>query len=162
MLLYQDKIISLLTAYLLQEGASHKTIKNYRSDVEDFLHWFQAFTATTDSHPANLKEFFNFITQPLIDQYKKHLVTQQKSESTISRRMSSLRALLRSAEESGLKDASQINNTDTMTTINKQEWKELEHFRLALKSQGVPEDVIQKKSAFIEDFLHWFHDRQSN
>jgi len=109
MLPYQQQIHSILESYLYREGASYKTIKNYRSDIDDFLNWFSASATTTGFHPSSVSDLTKKITPEVLTLYRSHLEKELKTESTITRRYSSIRALIRACEDAGIIARGQLN-----------------------------------------------------
>jgi site-specific recombinase XerD len=188
MLPYQQQIHSILESYLYREGASYKTIKNYRSDIDDFLNWFFTTTATTGFHPTSVSDLSKRITPQALSSYRLHLEKELKTESTITRRYSSIRALIRACEDAGIIARGQLVaptvTTNTPVALqpaqtpktkiitqtvhqalplqSKSHHKELQTFSKALQQQGIPQDAVTKKTTHIADFLSWFTTRHNH
>src|SRR5436190_10772307 len=82
-------------SYLISQGSSTKTQKNYGADVHDFLSWITSHTPSQD-----LPE--KAITPIDVQSYLSALLKEQKTVATINRRLSSLRVFFRFLEEKHL------------------------------------------------------------
>ncbi len=74
--------------YLGQHKSSPATIKNYLTDTQLFLFWFR----TTYQNLDLKKEILSYLTPTVINEYKKRLLEEKISPSTINRRLSSLKS----------------------------------------------------------------------
>lgn len=89
--------------YLFNSKTSNHTIKNYISDVRQFLNWAQEVTQSTLSYSLDEINVFSKIDNFLISEYKNRLLEEAKfSPMSVNRKLSSLRKYLSFLKEKNL------------------------------------------------------------
>src|SRR3989344_3806955 len=81
--------------HLYSGGSSPITIKNYLIDVKQFLDWGQRVTNVKDAWNIKDQNIFNNINPEIVEEYKKRLLSEGFSPSTINRKLSSIRNFVR-------------------------------------------------------------------
>ena len=79
---------------LERQDKSSATLKSYRSDLTDFINWFQ----DTNGEPFNP----NRVTPIDLREFKQHLLTKGAKASTINRKLSCLKSFFKWAQREGL------------------------------------------------------------
>ena len=80
--------------YLHKRGATQVTVKNYLTDIKQFINW-----SKTVSRPTTATDILN---PHLIEEYKLRLLQASTPQSSINRKLSSIRALSDFAYASGI------------------------------------------------------------
>jgi len=90
---------SFFKTYLISQGCSPLTVKNYLSDVRDFFDWLAAKTGIR--YQVAGKAIFGIFTKETILEYQQDLLTAKTPRSTINRHLSALRKLGEFARNQG-------------------------------------------------------------
>lgn len=95
---FQPLFETTFEEYLLHQGASPITRKNYRADLGQFLGWTNEVIASTaptalDSHQS----FLRTISPELLERYKREQSINKTPVATINRRLSTVRAFMKCA-----------------------------------------------------------------
>lgn len=144
----QDKILSHFNQYLRQEGASIRTQKNYLFDVHDFLLW----NDETIQEPNLLAT-----TTSDIHHYIQNLQSKGKSVSTINRKLSSLRMLFASLEQSRMlmtNPMQGVSNLDLDQELIPHK-PLLQAYEANLKHAGIHQSELMHHKTIVTDFLRW-------
>ena len=88
--------LSEFKSYLYMDGASKITSKNYLLDLYAFTSWIEA----KEGFDTNISNYIEVINTALINEYRQRLITELGlSESSINRKLSSIRKYLRFADQ---------------------------------------------------------------
>jgi site-specific recombinase XerD len=95
---YQEILLTTFEDFLVRDGASEKTRKNYKSDLRQFLLWLQnsGEAATHESFDSE-KELLSFVSPERLENYKRSQLLANVPTATINRRLSTLRIFFRCA-----------------------------------------------------------------
>jgi len=85
--------------YLISQGCSPLTVKNYLSDVKNFFDWLA--TKTGIHYQVAGKAIFGIFTKETILEYQQDLLSAKTPPSTINRHLSALRKLGEFARNQG-------------------------------------------------------------
>jgi len=77
--------------YLYTSGSSSITIKNYLSDIKQFLLWVEKVTDIKDSWEIKERNIYDKLERGIIEEYKNRLVRARFSPLSINRKLSSIR-----------------------------------------------------------------------
>lgn len=113
--MYQHELEKDFLNFLTNEGASPKTLKNYAADLRDF---FEFLATIKTSEALNKRDFVMKITESDVLGYLSFLEKSQKSQSTITRRTSTLRTFFRSLEETKIITTSPLRPTQAAMKKN--------------------------------------------
>lgn len=148
------------TEYLKGQRLEYSTIKNYRSDSEDFFSWIK----TIDPTLLSTDQWYRIDTQ-IVEEYKKMSLLRSIPSKTINRRLSALRKLFDFAIElrfTLINPAKGVENIDlgSKNTINysneEQEREEfLEEFERSLRKSDNTEVTVKNYLSDINQFLIW-------
>ena len=95
---FQSLFETTFEEYLLHQGASPITRKNYRADLGHFLGWANEIISSTK--PAaldNHQSFLRAISLELLEQYKREQSLNKTPIASINRRLSTVRAFMKCA-----------------------------------------------------------------
>ncbi len=87
---YQSVIEKPFLGFLLEQGASHITRKNYRTDMQKFMSWIVS-AYRIESHERLALTYVQAVTPEVLERYKTTQVAEQVPIATINRRLSALR-----------------------------------------------------------------------
>jgi len=154
---------SFFKTYLISQGCSPLTVKNYLSDVKDFFDWLAAKTGIR--YQVAGKAIFGIFTKETILEYQQDLLTAKTPRSTINRHLSTLRKLGEFARNQGWlseNPAVKIGNITTRqycvatTERTFPEWTEiLGEFREYLKKEKTNPLTIKNYLSDLRHFLGW-------
>jgi len=163
-----------LKIYLISQGCSPTTIKNYSSDVKKFFDWLAKKIGV--HYQVAGKAIFGIFTKETIEEYQKDLLTAKTPPSTINRHLSALRKLGEFARNQGWlseNPAAKIGNvtprqyrfsrSDRLTTgVSAQtegalpEWTNLlDDFRNYLEKEKTSSLTIKNYLSDLRHFLAW-------
>src|SRR5258706_9890984 len=95
---YQDFIERTFLGFLLEQGASEITRKNYRTDLKHFFSWILGiFQDEKNANPQKAKELVVFTTPEKLDSYKRSQILAHVPNATINRRLSAIRMFFKCA-----------------------------------------------------------------
>lgn len=149
--MYQDKtsMQNFFKNFLKNEGSSAKTIRNYMSDLNDFISFIET---TKKTHPTFSFQTVQEINQEDINFYKIYSIEQGKSVATIQRRISSLKMFFKACIQAGfiqeLPFLEKAKQAHPLINI----WKD------QLKGQGKEASIAHD----VQDFLDWFQGKNSS
>ncbi|HWY79133.1 MAG TPA: site-specific integrase [Candidatus Sulfotelmatobacter sp.] len=96
--------------YLYTEQASRLTIKNYLTDIKQFLNWLEL--VTIQEMPIKNSNLILMIDNNILEQYKMRLYNEAKlSPISINRKLSSLRRYIRWLGEKGILNMAMVEST---------------------------------------------------
>ncbi len=99
---YQELLLTAFEDFLVRDGASEKTRKNYKSDLRHFLAWLQnSGEAITRESIASEKELLSLVSAERLEKYKQTQLLSKVPAATINRRLSALRIFFRFANLQG-------------------------------------------------------------
>ena len=156
-----DKITALFEEALKDSGVSKITLKNYRSDINDFKNWAIDKIKSTGAMPENLQEAVPFIKSDTANQYKAYL-TKKGSEKTTNRRLSTLRKFAHFLYHGSYLD---FNFTDSLKNSNQENRKPniyLGRFEKYLTRQKISKNTIKNYMSDIRQFEAYMHSEKSN
>jgi site-specific recombinase XerD len=143
----QDELIKFFSKYLSQEGASEKTKKNYIADLLDFF-------ACIKKPSLSLQE----ISEQTIQSYILALKRQQKTASTINRRLSTLRVFFRSCIQAKIihnNPVERIHNVENTLSQEGEHKDILNSWHTHLSNNGLNKYAIADHINVVNDFLNW-------
>src|SRR3990172_3826773 len=89
---YQDFIERTFVGFLLEQGASEITRKNYRGDIKHFFSWLlNLYQRKQSSGQKNEKELVTYVPPEFLEEYKGSQTLDRTPTATINRRLSALR-----------------------------------------------------------------------
>lgn len=148
--------------YLIQEvKVSSNTLKFYRSDLNYFTEWFLAKIKTLGPLVDTLGSAIPYLSAKLANEYKNHLVLENKARKTINRKLSSLRSFARFLLEAGYLDYDFTKNLTNITSSGKlQENKSpftalVNDFGASLLKEQISKNTIKNYRSDIKHFLNW-------
>lgn len=160
---YQTILEEAFCKFLLNQGASKKTQRNYRTDLHHFLNWVVLTIPTTTNHLlASTAGLLAVITPELLENYKRLLVENHVPLSTVNRRLSSVRAFCRACQAYGWLNhnpAASLQNLTKEKTKESQLEKILELFRHDLKHEGASKVTIKNYASDVKQFLTWLQNQ---
>lgn len=99
---YQEVLLMTFGDFLVRDGASEKTRKNYKSDLRHFLAWLlNSSEAGNRESIASEKELLSLVSTERLENYKQTQLLSQVPAATINRRLSALRIFFRFATVQG-------------------------------------------------------------
>ena len=150
------------TDYLKDQKLEYSTIKNYRSDCDDFFSWIE----TIDPSLLSPEQWYRIDIQT-IESYKKMSLSRSIPPSTLNRRLSSLRKFFEFAIQRRftlINPAKDVSNIDLYTqTLSNEEKDEQEResyidgFRHTLEKSDQNEITVKNYLSDINQFLLWLH-----
>jgi len=154
--------------YLISQGYSSITVKNYLSDVKNFFDWL---AQKTDIHyQVAGKAIFGIFTKETILEYQQDLLSAKTPPSTINRHLSALRKLGQFAHSQGWlseNPAVKISNVtskvgiiefqleDSQINFSKTESQILNEFRRYLEKEKTSPLTIKNYLSDLRHFLGW-------
>jgi site-specific recombinase XerD len=159
--------------YLIRQGCSPLTVKNYLSDVKNFFDWLAAKTGI--HYQVAGKGIFGIFTKETILEYQQDLLTAKTPRSTINRHLSALRKLGEFARSQGwlsenpaakignvsarqylLSGRSRLGAGDSQTKGALPDWTEiLGEFRDYLEKEKTNPLTIKNYLSDLRHFLGW-------
>lgn len=88
--------------FLYEYNKSNLTIKNYINDIKSFLSWLQDVSLVGHAWSKESTSLFSKINLPVIEEYKRRLISTNFSPATVNRKLASLRSYLGWAKSQGL------------------------------------------------------------
>lgn len=161
---YQAILRSAFIAFLIDQGASEKTVKNYWSDVRHFLSWITTSQtlAGVDTISSHIDLLARMSDQTVMS-YRNQMHEQNVPAATINRRLSALRMFFQSCMRNNwlayhpMKD---IANFKAEPTANKK-IDFLSDFQTFLRTQGVSRVTLKNYTSDVRHFLRWLETKQS-
>lgn len=159
-----EKLVELFKVYLKTQKVSLSSIKNYATDLRNFLEWFTLYLKTRklDVDQNNPIVLTSFITKEKIELYKKFLISNKTPIKTINRRLSALRKFGSFAvfqQWIGSNPAKNVVNVNLVTNIRQERDlkidKFLSEFENDLKREKVSLITIKNYLVDIRQFLHF-------
>ncbi len=99
---YQDFIERTFAGFLLEQGASEITRKNYRTDIKHFFTWaLNSYQQKLAADPQNAKELVSYVKREGLEEYKQAQVLDRTPSATINRRLSAIRMFFKCAVVQG-------------------------------------------------------------
>ena len=164
---------SFFRTYLISQGCSPLTVKNYLSDVKNFFDWLAAKTGIR--YQVAGKAIFGIFTKETILEYQQDLLTAKTPRSTINRHLSALRKLGEFARNQGwlsenpaakignisarqyhLPGRSRLGAQDSQTKGALPDWTEiLGEFRDYLEREKTNPLTIKNYLSDLRHFLGW-------
>lgn len=156
-----DKITKKFTQYLSSQDISKKSLKNYKSDVSHFTAWLIFKTRSWGVYAEKLAEAVPFISPTTAPEYLEYLTRNDIPESTINRRLSTLRHLGDFLLASQILD---FNFMDGISNVSTQDQKEEEHpiileFEKHLGGEDVSKNTIKNYKSDVRQFIEWLEQR---
>ena len=148
--------------YLIRQGCSPLTVKNYLSDVKNFFDWLAEKTGI--HYQVAGKAIFGIFTKETILEYQQDLLTAKVPHSTINRHLSALRKLGEFARSQGWlseNPAVKIGNVNHQyqpgnAPISLSEQVEiLNEFKAYLKKEKTNPLTIKNYLSDLRHFLGW-------
>jgi len=147
--------------YLLLNGASKNTVKNYLADLNHFLAWLE-LTLKGQNIALNRSVpdlFVRYFEPNYLAKYKNYLVQNQLPVSTVNRRLSTLRTFGNfCVSQAWLKEnpAKKVANVTLRKTEDKRLKTEiLEQFKRSLEEEKSSPITIKNYLSDIRNFLTW-------
>jgi len=150
-----DKITAQFTQSLEDSGVSKVTLKNYKSDINDFSAWLLEQTKTTGAMPVNLQEAIPFINHDIAHEYTAYL-NKKNSEKTTNRRLSTLRKLASFLYDRSYLDFNFSENLKNLTVEHKMVDKYLVKFEKYLISHKISKNTLKNYMSDIRQFEAWY------
>ena len=152
----KDKILEKFHEYLDSLEISKVSHKNYRSDVSHFMGWLIFKLRSWGTHAENLTETVPYLKPELAKAYREYLSVNSVAESTINRRLSTLRHLGKFFLESQVLDydfMAGVTNISTLEAVKEQATSLtiVESFESHLYSSRVSKSIAKNH---IEDVEH--------
>lgn len=141
--------------YLKTQGNSPITIKNYLSDLGNFLNWLHQSTGI--NHQIAGKSIFGLFTQETLEEYRQSLIRENIPSKTINRRFSTLRKFGQFGQsQQWLKKnpAKKIKNIPETEKISTSE-QILEEFKNHLEKEKISRITIKNYLSDLRHFLTW-------
>jgi site-specific recombinase XerD len=150
-----DKITAQFIQRLQDSGVSKITLKNYKSDINDFSNWLINEIKPTGAMPVNLQEAVPFIAHTIASKYKSYL-NKNNSENTTNRRLSTLRKLAAFLYEANYLNFNFCENLKNLSTEPQKSDKYLMRFEKYLISQKISKNTLKNYLSDIRQFEHWY------
>jgi site-specific recombinase XerD len=147
--------------YLESTGISAKSIKNYKSDISQFLAWAKLKLKDLGAYAENILEMSPFLTSEFVAEYLSHLINNKLPRKTINRRLSTLRHLSRFLTSSQVIDSdfmSEIQNiTDApaLKISGISSHPSVSEFKAFLEAEKISKNTIKNYLSDIRQFLNW-------
>ena len=158
-----DKITKYFLDYLKQSGISHKTYKNYASDINHFNHWLLTRVTSFGSSPTTFTDTIPFITPQTGQEYKNFLIHNHVPLLTINRRLSTLRHLGRYLF---LNDTLNFNFSHNLVNLKRNNPSPLKsltrRFEKDLKAEGISAITIKNYLSDIKHFTNWLENNSTS
>ena len=141
-------------SYLIKQGLSEKTQKNYRMDVRNFFEWLhlQPQTHAIPDVPTQ-KDVLRLITAETLESYKHTLIDQQIPFATINRRLSSLRLFFQFTAISGWGTENPIETIRNVSFEKKKSLSLLDAFKNFLEKDSTSPKTTQIYGTDVDAFL---------
>lgn len=144
--------------YLKQEHRiSGKTLRNYRADLLHFTNWSTKHLCSQGIFANSLDEILPHFSGQLVANYKGYHLETRVPESTINRRLSTLRNFGRFLDRSGKAS----NPTGLISNVKiEMTWEEHSSFLLTefeghLKKEKVSKATLKNYLSDVKQFLAW-------
>jgi len=141
--------------YLISQGCSPLTVKNYLSDVKDFFDWLAQKTGI--HYQTAGQAIFGIFTKETIREYQQDLMSAKTPHSTINRHLSALRKLGEFARSQGWlseNPATKVKNFNfSSSQITSQ--KILKNFKKYLEKEKKNPLTIKNYLSDVRHFLEW-------
>lgn len=153
----------LFENYLKSESKiSGKTLRNYRADLNHFTQWALSSLRDQGHTLQTLEEIIPYFNALLIATYKGHHLEQGTPESSINRRLSTLRNFSRFLLAHGLITQNPIDiitNVKTEVSWETTRTSLLNEFKAHLENEGVSKSTAKNYLSDIRHFLAWIPER---
>lgn len=156
-----DKITNKFLDYLGAQDISDNSLKNYKSDISHFAAWLMFKIRSWGVYAEKLQEAVHFIRQETAQEYKGYLTRNDIPESTINRRLSTLRHFGRFLLDSQVLD---FNFSDEVSNVSTKELMEeghpiVLHFEKHLEKEDISETTVKNYKSDIKQFIEWLQKR---
>ena len=146
--------------YLLLNGASKNTVKNYLADFNHFLAWLElTLRGQNIALDRSVPEIFiNYFDRNYLAKYKSYLVQNQLPISTINRRLSTLRSFGNfCVSQAWLKEnpAKKVTNVSLRKKEVIKQQEILNKFKNHLEEEKSSPITIKNYLSDIRNFLTW-------
>lgn len=142
----------------LNRNISGKTLRNYRADLLHFTNWGKTKLSSETIIVEDLESLLPHLTIELIETYKSEELGRSVPQSTINRRLSTLRNFGKFLLESG---TTSINPLLTVTNLTQNlSWEKqvdglLGDFERNLTKQGISRVTLKNYLSDMRQFFAW-------
>lgn len=155
--------------YLQSTGISAKSIKNYKSDISQFLTWAKLKLKSLGTYIENLSEASPFLSSDFISQYVSYMTDSKLPRKTINRRLSTLRHLSRFLTSTSLIDSDFMDGIQNMSSetheikesLNLSEHPSVSEFESFLEAEKISRNTIKNYLSDIRQFLNWLENNHA-
>ena len=160
----KDKITKKFTQYLSDLDLSRKSLKNYKSDVSHFAAWLIFKTRSWGVYAEEFTEALPFINKNTSNEYLNYLIQNDIPESTINRRLSTLRHLGNFLLISQILDFDFMDGISNVS-LNEAEDKSEDHplvieFEKHLESDDISKNTVKNYKSDVRQFIEWLEKRK--
>lgn len=161
MALSNDKTIKNFLNWLLAQGKSFVSIKNYKSDLNHFLAWAVLKLKSFGTFVESFGEITPFISHSFFEEYKEFMIQNKIKDKTINRRLSTLRSFSKFLYSEGILDknfSEGIQNVGIGIHTKTQEKVAdiIGRFRESLdKEKKVSPNTVKNYISDVRSFLAW-------
>lgn len=158
---YQSILESSFLIFLQKQGASKKTLDNYRTDLKHFTLWaidtiLQAHGAIPPTHYA----FLGHISADFLERYKAYLTSRETPSSTTNRRLSTIRMFLCCCLAHGWIQTNPSDDVRNIRTTKKPDAQSGSDNLLSLWSadlvrDGASKSTVKNYTNDVKKFLEW-------
>jgi len=144
------QITKPFTLYLKSQRVSNITLRNYSSDINHFLDWFNSPL----SDPYKIAQS---ITEEALKKYQQFLQENNIAISTTNRRFSALRQLGRFFIFQGWSKKNPVKKVGNITAKKENNFPQqlMEKFAKSLKNEGKNKTTIRNYVSDVKGYLEW-------
>lgn len=148
--------------YLVKNGVSSSTLKNYKSDIKHFSDWITRSVKSLGVFAESLTEVTPFINSSTAQSYKSFLESIGSPSKTINRKLSTLRKLSGFLLSNNILHFDFVSETKniqeaqpkTKTNTNKIETI-FKDFQIYLENEKTSKNTIKNYLSDIKQFFSW-------
>ncbi len=156
---YQAKLEKEFSEFLSEKRSSKKTIKNYLTDLRNFLTWIAKSIWVETTEPQNIQDFVTSISKETITAYVKSQSVSHTPEATINRRLSALRIFWTYLTAHNYTRSTPFTDIANVLPHSKKAVSKISilgAFEQALQQEGAAITTVRHYTNDVEQFLIWF------
>lgn len=158
---YQEKLELGFTAFLLKNGSSEKTRKNYLSDIRHFFRWLRSFKSVFISSLQPIATLLQALTPLDLEKYKADSIGSNSALATVNRRISSIRAFFSYCQSSGILRNNPASRLGIAQKIEAKPEQILSNFYVHLLRKGASKITTKNYVSDVRSFFTWLEANQS-
>ena len=155
-----SNILQNFLKYLTDLGISHKSHKNYRSDISHFSSWFMSNVRKWGVITDEFSETIPLLNHESASEYRQFLIAKKVADKTINRRLSTLRHLSRFLTATQILDFNFMEGIVNISqTSDSNNYPLLSQFAKHLGNEKASSNTIKNYVNGVKQFLSWVENK---